>query len=177
MKTGNWIAVCICLTFLAGCSQQQSGGSISESSAEAVDGSKYLLNDAPGAAKEVIQVREESKDGDDVTVVGRIGGSENPWNEGRAIFSIVDNSLKACSDMPGDTCEKPWDYCCVPSKTLKSSTALIKIVDDQGQPVKSDARDLLKVKELSTVVVKGKAQRDEAGNLTILASGIYVQKD
>jgi len=42
--------------------------------------------------------------------------------------------------------------------------------------VKADARGLLNVKEMSTVVVKGKAQRDEAGNLTILASGVYVKK-
>ena len=42
--------------------------------------------------------------------------------------------------------------------------------------MKADARELLNVKEMSTVVVKGKAQRDEAGNLTILASGVYVKK-
>lgn len=41
--------------------------------------------------------------------------------------------------------------------------------------MEADARELLKVKELSTVVVKGKAQRDDAGNLTILASGVYVK--
>lgn len=42
--------------------------------------------------------------------------------------------------------------------------------------MKADARELLKVKELSTVVVKGKAQRDDAGNLTVIASGVYVKK-
>lgn len=41
--------------------------------------------------------------------------------------------------------------------------------------MKADARKLLNVKELSTVVVKGEAQRDEAGNLTVLASGVYVK--
>jgi hypothetical protein len=33
----------------------------------------------------------------------------------------------------------------------------------------------LGAKELSTVVVKGKAKRDDAGNLTVLASGVYVR--
>ena len=42
--------------------------------------------------------------------------------------------------------------------------------------MKADARELLKVKELSTVVVKGKAQRDDVGNLTVIASGVYVKK-
>ena len=53
---------------------------------------------------------------------------------------------------------------------------MVKVVDENGSLVKADARELLKVKELSTVVVKGKAQRDEAGNLTVLASGVYVKK-
>ena len=43
--------------------------------------------------------------------------------------------------------------------------------------MKADAKLLLKVKELSTVIVKGKAQRDEAGNLTVLASGVFVKKN
>ena len=35
---------------------------------------------------------------------------------------------------------------------------------------------MLGVQELSTIVVKGKAQRDDAGNLTVLASGIFVKQ-
>ena len=38
-----------------------------------------------------------------------------------------------------------------------------------------DARELLHVKELFTVVVQGTTQRDDAGNLTVLASGVYVK--
>ncbi len=53
---------------------------------------------------------------------------------------------------------------------------MVKVVDENGFPVKADARELLKVKELTTIVVKGKAIRDDAGNLTILASGVYVKK-
>lgn len=59
---------------------------------------------------------------------------------------------------------------------LSSSTALIKVVDDNGQLVELDARELLKVRELDTVVVSGKAKRDDAGNLTILASRVHVRQ-
>ena len=68
----------------------------------------------------------------------------------------------------------PWDYCCETPK-LKTSTALVKVVDDGGDVVKADAKQLLGVRELSTVVVKGKAQRDDAGNLTVLATTIFVK--
>ena len=51
----------------------------------------------------------------------------------------------------------------------------MKLVDEQGQIVKGNARSLLPVKELSTVVVRGKARRDEAGNLTVEATGVHVR--
>lgn len=136
--------------------------------------SEYLLQAEPLGAEGVEQVREAAADDEEVVVVGRIGGSENPWIEGRAAFSIVDPSLKACSDIEGDTCPKPWDYCCETDK-LPTATALVKVVDDAGELVGTDARELLDVKELSTVVVQGKAQRDDSGNLTVLAQDVYVR--
>ena len=159
----------------AGCTQNSSqSDNTAGPSTTSIDGSAYVLSNEPAGAAPVIAVREQSKDGDEVVLVGRIGGSANPWIEGRAAFSIVDPSLKACSDIPGDECPKPWDYCCEATR-LPSSTALIKFVDDKGRPLQADARKLLSLKELQTVVVSGKAQRDAAGNLTVLATGLYVR--
>jgi len=169
--------VCGLLT-LVGCSQQTSSRSVSgqpnSSSGPKIDASGFVLSAEPEGAADVINVRENAGDGDEIVIVGRIGGSENPWVEGRAAFAIVDGSLKACSDIEGDDCPIPWDYCCETSK-LPTATALVKVVDEKGDLVKTDARGLLNVKELSTVVVKGKAKRDESGNLTVLARGVFVR--
>ena len=160
------------LALLVGCTMDTPD--VSEAaSGPSEEGKQFLAAAEPTDAKDVLAVREEVADGDEVTVVGRIGGDVNPWIDGRAAFSIVDNSLKACSDIPGDLCETPWDYCC--EADLANGMALIKVVDDQGETVKTDARELLGVKELSTVVVQGKAQRDDSGNLTILAQKLYVK--
>jgi hypothetical protein len=142
---------------------------------EGIDASRYVLISEPEDAQEVIAVRESARDDEEVVVVGRIGGGENPWIEGRAAFSIVDNSLKACSDIPGDGCPIPWDYCCE-THNLPTASVLVTVVDQNGDMVKADARALLKAKELSTVVVKGKAKRDRDGNLLVLASGVYVKE-
>lgn len=139
------------------------------------EGEKFVLPEEPGEVQTVIDVRQSAKDGDEVVLVGKIGGSENPWIEGRAIFTLVDESLKSCDQIPGDNCPAPWDYCCATDK-LRDASALIKFVDEHGQPVKTDARELLGVRELTQVVVKGKAKRDDAGNLTVLASGVFVKK-
>ena len=61
---------------------------------------------------DVIAVRKDAKDRQEVVVVGRIGGRVNPWIKGAAAFSIVDRSLKPCNEIEGDTCKTPWDYCC-----------------------------------------------------------------
>ena len=160
------------LLLTIGCSQQ-SGEPVAPTAS--ANGLKYLLDQEPADAKDVVGVRKTAKNGDAVVIVGRIGGSDNPWIENRAAFKIVDRSLKACSDIPGDSCPIPWDYCCETHK-LPASTALVKVVDERGKLVEEDARALLGVIELSTVVLKGKAERDKSGNLTILANSVFIQK-
>ena len=177
MKSQFSVVVILASLLLAvGCTQESSTTTTSTNSTPeaSIDGSRFLLNEEPAEAATVIEAREESEDGQDVVLVGRIGGSVNPWVEGRAAFSIVDPTLKACSDIPGDECKKPWDYCCETHK-LPTSTAFVKFVGDDGRPLYADARELLNLKELQTVVVHGKAKRDEAGNLTVLADGLFVR--
>lgn len=136
--------------------------------------SDVLLSEQPADAKPVADAREAATDGNPITILGRIGGAENPWVEGRAAFTIVDPKLEPCK--PDEGCPTPWDYCCSTDQ-LPGNRALVKVVDSSGDTVEQDARKLLGVKELQTVVVKGTAKRDEAGNLTVLASGIYIVPD
>ncbi|MCI0360893.1 MAG: hypothetical protein L0211_20640 [Planctomycetaceae bacterium] len=135
---------------------------------------RYALAEEPADAKSVIEVRKAAKDGDEVTITGRIGGDVDPWVKGRAAFLIADHSLVACSEREGDTCPTPWDFCC--ESGIAESKATIKIVDEAGETVPTDARTLLNVKELQTVVIRGQAKRDEAGNLTVLAKRVYVKR-
>jgi hypothetical protein len=146
----------------------------SDSKSDSAVRDKYVLSEEPKDAQTVLDTREKAKDKDDVVVVGRIGGRKNPWVKGAAAFSIVDPSLKACSERPGDTCPTPWDYCC--EADLSKATVFVTVVDDKtGKTLKEDAREALKLHELDTVVVEGKAQRDKKGNLTIAASKLFVR--
>jgi hypothetical protein len=54
---------------------------------------------------------------------------------------------------------------------------MIKFLDEQGQTLKIDARKLLSAPNLEgqIVVVRGKAKRDDAGNLTVLASQFHLR--
>jgi hypothetical protein len=156
---------------LAGCTQSTPTAAPVSSGSPTPPVADVLLAEQPADAKPVGDVRDAAEDGVDVTVFGRIGGSDHPWVDGRAAFSIVDPKVEPCH--PSEGCPTPWDYCCKTDQ-LPGNRALIKIVDAAGETVEQDARQLLKVKELQTVVVKGKAKRDEAGNLTVLAEHVFV---
>ena len=158
-------------SLVVGCGTTSSTPTVSAPSRE---GGEYRLASEPAGAKGVKDARSSATDDNEITLVGRIGGEVNPWVEGQAAFLLVDNELKPCNEKGDDACETPWDYCC-DFDVLPSSKAMVKIVDGSGKTVATDARKLLGLKELQTVVVHGRAKRDEAGNLTVLADGVFVR--
>jgi hypothetical protein len=90
-----------------------------------------------------------------------------------AAFTIVDAKVPYCA--ADESCPTPWDYCCQ-TDAVKDNIATVQIVDESGKPVLSDARKLLNVKELSTVTVQGTVKRDKQGNLTVLATKLFVSE-
>jgi hypothetical protein len=166
-----WVCVAVA-AWAIGCGQPGGAPTAPSTSATASVAPDVLLNEQPADAKPVADVREAAEDGVEVTILGRIGGSQNPWVDGRAAFTIVDPKVEYCQ--PGEGCPTPWDYCCKTDE-LPANRAMIKVVDKAGETFEQDARQLLGVKELQTVIVKGKAKRDDAGNLTVLAEHVFVQ--
>jgi hypothetical protein len=178
----KWVAavpfLAVCL--VAGCSHKDAAAepSAEKEKPQLADAKeKYLLAGEPAGAKGVIQARNDARDGEEVVVVGRIGGDAKPWVDGRASFWIVDTSVKSCKETEDDNCPTPWDFCCTPKEDLVKAMATVKVVDEQGRTVQKDARALLGVKELQTVVIRAQAKRDENGNLTLLAAGVYARPE
>ena len=168
------------LAALVGCAQDHpsapnaSAPSHATPAAPSIDGAKFLLAEEPAGAQNVVAVRADAQDQDEIVVAGRIGGAIDPWVEGLAAFTLVDASAKACGETDDDACPTPWDFCCDPGLGKKKIS--VEFVDEQGAVVEGDAKTLLGVKELDSVVIRGKARRDESGNVTVLATGLYVKK-
>ncbi|MBN8624741.1 MAG: hypothetical protein J0M17_04545 [Planctomycetes bacterium] len=134
--------------------------------------SDVLVTTEPQGAVGVGEARKTAKDGGEIVLVGRIGGSDKPFVSGMAAFTIVDPKIAPCGAAEG--CPTPWDYCCEPN-TVKENIATIKVNDASGKPVMTGANDLLGVKELATVVVKGTAKTGEDGSLSVTAKQIFVR--
>ena len=122
MKTCLVGTLCTALiAALAGCSsepQTATPATSDQSLAEnKIDASAYLLESEPEGAGNVIKVREESADSDEVLIVGRIGGSSNPWIEGRAALPSLTSPLRLATTPPatialfrGTTAAKPINF-------------------------------------------------------------------
>ena len=169
MKVLNTLVAGLILT-LVGCGEGD--GKAQTQAPSAPVSSAYTLSSEPADAIAVGAARETAENDKSITVVGRIGGSEKPFVDGLAAFTIVDLKVAYCAEDEG--CPTPWDYCCN-QKDVKSNIATVKLVDEAGKPVSGDARELLGVKELSEVVVQGNAKRDDQGNLSLAVSKVFVR--
>jgi hypothetical protein len=66
------------------------------------------------------------------------------------------------------------DDCCAVERS--ASTTLVKIVDERGQVLTVDTRQLLGVAANDMVVIRGRVSKDESGNFVVLADGVHVRR-
>lgn len=162
-------------TAFAGCGGSGTPLSTTSQSAHAIDSSKYALSEEPDGAIGVIAARKTGQDGEPIVVVGRIGGAANPWIEGRAAFVLLDASMMLVANGTDSTAgEICLDDCCAEGRA--ASTTLVKVVDENGQVLPVDARQLFQVAANDMVVVHGKVNKDESGNFVVLADGVHVRR-
>ncbi len=165
------------LAVIAGCGTTSSSPltAVTDDTSVDVDGSLYVLSSEPEGAVGVIEARESVDDGSSLVLVGRIGGTADPWIKGRAAFTLLDASMAIVADGEKvDETEVCIGDCCATERL--SCTTLVKVVDTQGKLVPVDSRKLLGLKEADMVVVQGTAKKDKSGNFVMLANGVFVRR-
>ncbi len=135
----------------------------------------FFLPAAPANASAIKAAKPTIKPGDEVTLRGRIGGSTKPFVDGRAMFTLIDMELKPCNANPDDKCVTPWDYCCDTRADILACAATIQVSDPTGMPIKLGLKGRAGLKELSEVIVVGKAIKADGKALVVNATGVYVQ--
>jgi hypothetical protein len=170
------IASAILLVGCEGSSDKKPAEKASATAPSAMLPSGLILTTAPADAQNVVEAKQKAKTGDEIVVRGRIGGSKQPFVEGRAIFQLVDVSLPTCDENPGDTCPTPWDYCCEPVDVKVAKSLTVQVVGEDGKPLKIDLNGQGGLKPSAHVVIKGKvAERPDEKTMTVRAEGVYVQ--
>lgn len=134
-------------------------------------------------AEEITEATEKSA----VAMVGQIGGLSNPWEETQpeypfaehqAVFFLADPQAIAEHEeaghvhAPGEECA----FCAAHAEENSELLAVIRVVDDSGQVLPVDVRQILDLKARDTVVVRGEAQVLPGGMMVVEATGVYVRR-
>jgi hypothetical protein len=131
----------------------------------------------PADAKCVAEVKKNAKKGETVVIKAKIGGRSEPFVKYRAIVVIADRCMKSCDQIPGDTCTKPWDYCCEPPESLKANTMTVQFVDDAGKVLKTGAQGVHGLEPLALVVFEGTVtEKDDKGTFVVRVTRAFVEK-
>lgn len=175
MKSVFLLLISVIVSALTGCGSSSSADVSSHvTTPVSIDGSRYLLAEEPDGAVGVIAARESAEDGAPLVLVGRVGGSANPWIEGRAAFTLLDASMTVVAEGEDSAESQICTGDCCATERL-ACTTLVKIIDANGQVVPVDSRKLLGLKESDMVVVQGTAKKDKTGNFSMLANRVYVR--
>lgn len=169
------LALMPALTSLSGCGSAPATESHANQVASSIDTTQFLLSEEPDGAVGVIAARKSAEDGAPIVLVGRIGGSPNPWIDGRAAFMLLDASMSVVAEGEDSAEDELCTGDCCATERL-ACTALVKVVDANGQVVAVDSRKLLGLKESDMVVVEGTAKKDKSGNFSMLANRVFVRK-
>jgi hypothetical protein len=136
-----------------------------------------LLSRGPAQGPHVTAAKAAARQGEEIVIVGRIGGSATPFLADRAVFTIVDPALVSCADMSDpDHCRTPWDYCCEDRAKMRAGTATVEVADADGSALRIPLQGAGGLEPLATVAVTGTVtERNDAGLLVIRARKIEVR--
>jgi hypothetical protein len=132
--------------------------------------------DKPADAKSVSTARKTAKKGDTVVIEAKVGGRAEPFVKNRAILMVADRSLRSCDQIPGDTCAKPWDYCCEPPESKRANMMTIQFVGADGKPLKVGAQGAGGLEPLRLVTFEGTvAEIDDKGTFVVHVKRMHVE--
>ena len=177
------LVAAVALATLAGCEQStpETTGATTGTTTRATTGGAaggaeapaWLLTSAPADPVDVAAAKTTASEGDQIAIRGKIGGRSDPMSVDSAVFVVMDPAIPSCADNPGDTCAKPWDYCCEPKEVITANNATIQLVGEDGAPL---AIDLSKhgIKPLDEVIAVGTvAARPNEQTLIVKATRLY----
>lgn len=151
-------------------------GCSSDSGPSAV-GKAYMLDAEPADAEDVSDYKASMSTGiglgglgGEVTIVGRVrSGGDEPWDATQATFLLTSLKTEAHDHEDGHECA----FC--QAQELESMT-LVRVVDETGSVVPTDARKLLGLKEKQVVVATGQGMVDDRGAVLFDATRIYIRE-
>jgi hypothetical protein len=168
------IAGAVLVVIVAACSKKDQERTSSAVPPRSDLSESFYLAQPPADARSVADVKEHAQPKDRVVVTGRVGGAKDVFIDGVAWFTIVDTELKTCDvEGPMPDCPTPWDFCCTAPEALGRKRLSIEFSDGK-RPLHHNVRGFHGLDHMKIVTVVGELATDEAGNVSIRATGLHV---
>lgn len=138
--------------------------------------SAFLLENAPSRATNIADAKAQLAESTTVVFEGQVGpGPDNVFTPGKAAFLVTEILSDAHSRVSGhDASNCP--FC--KRRAAKAPLAAVRFVDDSGEVVAIDARDLFGLKTGDSVVISGKGKiLDELDLFEVTATGIFLKSE
>lgn len=133
----------------------------------------FFLNEAPANVVSLSEARSSAKAGEEIVFTGYIGGREQPFTEGRAMFVMADSvEAPQCTD----ACPVPHDACCTPNDVIAANSATVQVVDEEGKMMKLDLNGMNDLKAGGEVTIVGKVREATEGVFIVDASGVAINE-
>lgn len=137
----------------------------------------YLVRSQPTGAKPFAEIRRDLAGPRQVVVVGRIGVPEQePWVAGKAAFTIRDVADEKQGGHGGRNHDPATCPFCKRKASQPDAMAVVQFLDDRGEVISIDARELFPISENQRVVVQGTATLDDE-TLIVSATQLFVAAD
>ena len=134
---------------------------------------QYVLTEEPAGAQVVSRIRSALQADDapasiDVVLAGRIyaGKDSEPWSAGRCAFILTD-----FAGHNGDSEHDPYE-CPFCSESIEDYRVFVNFGENGAAEI--DAREVFDVQERQKVTLAGTARLDEAGDVLIDGSGLFI---
>ena len=164
------LSIVAALLLAAGCTQQATQAG----SPSVQNGRQFQLSREPRGAIGILDARGRDVDGQELVLIGKIGGVTNPWVKGYASFIVSDTTAaNVAGHKHADGCDCKF---CKQKHRAADSIAVVEIVDRDGKVIRVGAQQLLGLKAGQTVVVRGRARVDSLGCMTLSARGVYIRR-
>jgi len=165
---------CSLLAFCAGCGNPWNGDNTQLRATR----SKFLTVTEPTGGAALTEIRKALDPNQRVVVIGRIGVPDHEsWIAGKAAFAIRD----AAGEKPGDHGGKGHDPASCPFCKRKASqpdsTAFVQFIDERGEIIGIDARELFELTDNQRVVAQGKAALVGPDTLVVTAEKLYLTRE
>jgi len=138
-------------------------------------GQRFVLAEEPSGALGILDYRESKPEPGDVSLIGRVGLEQLKWSNQSAMFVITDPSEALEADGQHQCNDENCPFCKAKAAG-HPSRAIVMLIGEDGQVPAIAARKLLPLEDGQTVVVSGRAEINEQGDLVVHATGLYLRR-